>query len=91
MSTTTITIRMDENLKKRFEALCDELGLNTTTAFTIFAKAVVRENGLPFALSISSPNRVTMQALEEVKRMQEGLQDAKTYSDVDEMMKELLS
>jgi len=39
---------MDEDLKKRMERLCDELGMNLTTAFTIFAKKATRENRIPF-------------------------------------------
>ncbi|MFR5865578.1 MAG: type II toxin-antitoxin system RelB/DinJ family antitoxin [Acutalibacteraceae bacterium] len=38
MAQTTINIRMDEELKKSFENVCDELGLNMSTAMTIFAK-----------------------------------------------------
>lgn len=51
MPTTSITIRMDENLKKQAEALFDEMGLNMTTAFTIFTKAVVRQHKIPFEIS----------------------------------------
>lgn len=44
----TISIRMDDTLKRQTEAVLDELGLNMTTAVTMFAKAVVRENGILF-------------------------------------------
>ena len=39
MATTSITIRMDEKLKKQAEILFEDMGLNMTTAFTMFAKA----------------------------------------------------
>ena len=42
MAQTTINIRMDEELKKSFENVCDELGLNMSTAMTIFAKKMSR-------------------------------------------------
>lgn len=51
MATTSITIRMDETLKKQAESLFEDMGLNMTTAFTIFAKAVVRQNKIPFEIS----------------------------------------
>ncbi len=51
MATTSITIRMDEKLKKQAEALFNEMGLNMTTAFTIFTKAVVRYNKIPFEIT----------------------------------------
>ena len=54
MATTSVTIRMDENLKKQAEILFEEMGLNMTTAITIFAKAVVREHGIPFEIKANS-------------------------------------
>lgn len=40
MAQTSISIRMDEELKKQAEFLFLEFGMNMTTAFTIFAKSV---------------------------------------------------
>lgn len=51
MATTSVTIRMDENLKKQAEALFDEMGLNMTTAITMFTKAVVRQHKIPFEIA----------------------------------------
>ena len=53
MSQSLVTIRMDEQLKKNFEFICDELGMNMSTAITIFAKAVCREQGIPFEISLT--------------------------------------
>lgn len=51
--TINVNIRMDEDLKKQSEQLFAEFGMNMTTAFTIFAKAVVRERKIPFEISAS--------------------------------------
>lgn len=51
MATTSVTIRMDENLKKQAEILFEDMGLNMTTAITMFTKAVVRQNRIPFEIS----------------------------------------
>jgi DNA-damage-inducible protein J len=51
MTTTSITVRMDENLKKQAERLFEDMGLNMTTAFTIFTKAVVRQGKIPFEVA----------------------------------------
>jgi addiction module RelB/DinJ family antitoxin len=53
MAQTTFSIRMDENLKRQFDMLCTDFGMNMTTAFTIFAKAVVREREIPFRITAS--------------------------------------
>lgn len=52
MAQTNVTFRMDEDLKKQAEALFNELGMNLTTAYTIFTKAALRHRGLPFDVSI---------------------------------------
>lgn len=38
MAQTNLSIRMDEDLKKQFNALCEDLGMSMTTAMCIFAK-----------------------------------------------------
>lgn len=48
----TVSFRMDDTLKRRTEAVLDELGLNMTTAMTMFAKTIVREQRLPLDLSV---------------------------------------
>ena len=50
MSTTSVTIRMDTHVKKQAETLFDDMGLNMTTAITLFAKAVIRQNKIPFEI-----------------------------------------
>ena len=50
MATTSITISMDEDLKKQAETLFDDMGLNMATAFTIFTKTVVRQGKIPFEI-----------------------------------------
>ena len=52
MSMKLINIRIDENLKKEMEIVCNDLGINITTAFTIFAKKLTREKRIPFSVSI---------------------------------------
>lgn len=47
----TITIRMDDQLKKKAELMFEDMGLNMTTAFTIFTKAVVRQRKIPFEIT----------------------------------------
>ena len=51
MATTSVTIRMDEGLKKRVETLFDDMGLSMTTAITMFVKAVVKQGKIPFEIT----------------------------------------
>jgi DNA-damage-inducible protein J len=51
MATANVTFRMDEKLKKKCESIFDEMGMNMTTAFTIFAKTVARQGRIPFEIA----------------------------------------
>ena len=52
MSQTTLSVRMDDTLKKDFDSVCNDLGLSMTTAITMLAKKMTREKRLPFEVSI---------------------------------------
>ena len=51
MAQTTFSVRMEERLKRQFEGLCQEFGMNMATAIHVFVKAVVRERRIPFEIS----------------------------------------
>lgn len=53
MAQATFSVRMDETLKKQFDCLCQDFGMNASTAINVFARAVVRQRRIPF--EISSP------------------------------------
>lgn len=46
MAQTTFSVRMNDELKSEFDALCQEFGMNATVAFNIFARLYVREEFL---------------------------------------------
>ena len=52
MAQTTISVRIDSDLKKNFDAVCNDLGLSMTTAITILAKKMSREKRIPFEVAI---------------------------------------
>ena len=47
---TTISAKIDNEDKNRFENIINSIGLNVTSATSAFVKATIRENGIPFAL-----------------------------------------
>ncbi len=53
MAQTTLNIRMDENVKKQFDAFCTEIGMSTSVAINIFVKAVLLERRIPFEIAVS--------------------------------------
>jgi addiction module RelB/DinJ family antitoxin len=50
LASKTITVRVDEEVKNKAEAILNDIGLNVTTLFNACLKAVVREKKVPFAL-----------------------------------------
>ncbi len=50
-----ITFRIDSDVKAEMSAICAQLGMTTSTAFNIFAKAFVRAKGMPFVVTIQEP------------------------------------
>jgi DNA-damage-inducible protein J len=50
MAQTTLSIRMDEDIKKRFDTFCSEAGMNTSVAVNMFARTVLREQRIPFEI-----------------------------------------
>lgn len=73
MAQTLINFRLDEDLKKNMEQVCQELGLNMTTAFTIFARKVVREQRIPFDVSVDpfyseSNKKAIAESLEQARQ-----------------------
>lgn len=53
--TVNINFRMDADVKRSMEEVCEEMGLSMTTAFTIFAKKVIRERSIPFEVEARDP------------------------------------
>lgn len=87
MAQAMINIRMDEDLKKSMEETCRELGLNMTTAFTIFAKKMTREKRIPFEVSYDPfYSESTVHAIEEsIEQLRQGKVVVKTMEEPEEM------
>lgn len=68
MALTSMTFRMDAMVKKELRELLDQLGVDMSTFFVMAAKQAIREQGLPFRVTLDVPNIETIQAMEEVKK-----------------------
>jgi len=78
---------MDPELKKQAEELFHDLGLNMTTAMTMFLRQAVRSQSIPFKVS-RVPNADTLQALEEGCRIARD-PNAKGYHNLDDLFRDL--
>jgi len=51
MGASTLTIQLDDHIKQDFEAAVHSLGMNITTAITLFAQATIKHQAIPFAIT----------------------------------------
>ena len=91
MATTNVTVRIDSALKKQSEELFNDLGLSLSAAFTLFLKQSIREQRIPFEIKRLVPNEATIKALEEVEEMEKEREKNKSFSSVENLMKDLNS
>jgi len=81
--TSFIRARIDPRLKRDAEAVLHTLGVDTTSAVTMFLKQVSLRKGIPFDIHI--PNKVTRGAFNEK------LDKRKAYKNVDRLMADILA
>lgn len=90
MGKESVSVRIDSELKKEAEQLFNCLGLNMTTALTVFLSQAVRQQKIPFEIGLNTPNKETLEALKEVEDIKKNPEKYKSYTNVDEMMEDLL-
>ncbi len=86
MSQSTYSIRMDSDLKKDFDSICEEFGMSSTTAINVFAKAVVRERRIPFEIKSENKGMNAFNALRQSAR-RNGVQDM-SMEEIDEEIRQ---
>lgn len=75
MAQATFSVRMDETLKKQFDMLCQEFGMNASTAINVFARAVVRQRKIPFEISVPESNITREGAIQAFNALRKQAQD----------------
>lgn len=61
-------ISLDPNLKREAKELFNKLGMDLSTAISVFLYQSVREQRIPFEITIEVPNRETVRAMNQVIR-----------------------
>lgn len=71
MPQTSFAVRMDEDLKIQFEKICNEQGMDISTAISVFATSVVRERRIPFDIASFKEDIIRENALNAIYSMRE--------------------
>lgn len=59
MAQASINFQTDSALKRDFERLCQDIGMNMSTAFNVYMKKAIRENRIPFELTGEPDGEIT--------------------------------
>lgn len=63
-----IQVALEKDLKIEAEDILQDLGMNPTTAITVFYKQVVEEGGLPFEVKLSERTKQTRRIAKLAKK-----------------------
>ena len=84
MKTEMLSTRIDPDTKLAFTNVCEEMGLSTSQALKLFAKAVINYGGIPFELKAKTPNALTAAAITELEAGK-----GQTAESIDELLNDL--
>lgn len=87
-----ISVRTDSETLKQCEELYNDLGMDLSTAINVFMRKSLRVGGFPFNVSYDEdhPNADTIAAMIETEALIHD-PNAKKYTDVEELLKDLKS
>jgi DNA-damage-inducible protein J len=57
MPKTTMNLRIDSKLKKNAENIVSQLGISMSSAITLYLRAIVREKGIPFPVTLEGKKK----------------------------------
>lgn len=63
MAATVTQVRIDEGLKIKAAAICDDLGIDIPTAIRMYLKRTVLQNSIPFSMTLPKSDYKTGRAL----------------------------
>lgn len=87
MRKVSTNISIDPKLKEESIMLFSQFGLDLSTAITLFLQQSVREQKIPFTITLHTPNKETKKALKELDEMKKDKKKYKRYSSFDEVLK----
>ncbi|WP_288922336.1 type II toxin-antitoxin system RelB/DinJ family antitoxin [uncultured Bifidobacterium sp.] len=83
MTMASVTVRVDEDTKRKASAIAEDLGLDLSSVTRAFYRQIVRERRIPLDLSCSPLPEETVEALNEARRIVAS--DAARYNTADDM------
>ena len=73
----TVSLRFEDNMKKELDQMCDEMGMNLTTFFMVYAKKALRERRIPFEIAAPADPFYSKENQEQLQRAKAQVKDGK--------------
>lgn len=81
MSKTSMSIRLDSEVKEQAQQVFNNLGMDMTTAINIFLRQAIQYQGLPFDVKLDE-NRKLLQVLTDLDQNRNMSQSFESVSDL---------
>ncbi len=91
MAKVAANISIDPKLKQESTELFSDLGMDLSTAISVFLRQSVRVQGFPFVITRDTPNEDTIAAMNEYYEMKDHPERYKRYSSFREGLDEVLN
>ena len=83
--TTNLSIRIDRDLKEEADKVFNALGMNLTTAITVFVRQAVRQRKIPFEIALDLEADVKNTVMQEARAATERIWQNSRRSGTDKM------
>lgn len=77
---TTISLRFDDDMKRELDEMCDEMGMNLTTFFMIYAKKALRDRKIPFEITAPADPFYSEQNLRQIQKAGNQIREGRTVT-----------
>ena len=89
---TTVSLRFDDEMKRQLDEMCDEMGMNLTTFFMIYAKKALRDRRIPFEVTAPLDSFYSDSNMEQLRKANKQVKDGqiivKTMEELENMERE---
>ena len=74
---TTVSIRLDDDMKRQLDIMCEEMGMNLTTFFMIYAKKALRDRRIPFEITAPADVFYSEANMKQLKKAEQQVKSGK--------------
>lgn len=89
--TTTISVQVDKHDKEIATGILNNLGLNMSIYVNMAIKQLINKDGVPFEMVNPKPSKDLVKAINEGEAILDGKLEAKSYTNMHEMLEDLKS